>query len=80
MATIEQRVREIIAYEQGIELHHVANESSLEDLGFDSLDVEELSMSLEEEFEIEIPSSNSEMFLTVQNVIDYIAKHCEPEH
>jgi len=46
-----------------------------EDLGADSLDVVELVMSLEEEFECEIPDEEAEKITTVQQAIDYIAEH-----
>ncbi|MEY3329263.1 MAG: hypothetical protein RLZZ115_2146 [Cyanobacteriota bacterium] len=50
----------------------VPSASFTEDLGADSLDIVELVMALEEEFEIEIPDEAAEKILTVQEVVDYI--------
>lgn len=70
---IEKRVKEIIAEQLGLSVEEVANESSyVDDLGADSLDVVELVMALEEEFDIEIPDDELEKIRTVQDTIDYI--------
>jgi acyl carrier protein len=70
---IEKRVKEIIAEQLGLSLEEVANESSyVDDLGADSLDVVELVMALEEEFDIEISDDELEKIRTVQDTIDYI--------
>ena len=54
-----------------------ANASFIDDLGADSLDVVELVMAFEEEFDIEIPDEDAEKIRTVQEAIDYISKHVQ---
>ncbi|EKD30049.1 MAG: acyl carrier protein [uncultured bacterium (gcode 4)] len=67
------RIREVIAEELDIELENVKNESSFKgDLKVDSLDMVELLMTLEEEFEISIPEEEADKILTVQQAIDAI--------
>jgi len=51
------------------------NASFIDDLGADSLDTVELVMSLEEEFECEIPDDEAEKITTVQQAIDYVEKN-----
>ena len=46
----------------------------IEDLGADSLDVVELVMALEEKFDIQIPDTEEEKLISIQNVVDYIEK------
>jgi acyl carrier protein len=53
----------------------VPNASFTDDLHADSLDIVELVMALEEEFDIEIPDEDAEKILTVQEVVDYINAH-----
>ena len=48
--------------------------SFVDDLGADSLDVVEMVMALEEEFEIEIPDEDAEKLVKVQDVVDYVDK------
>ncbi len=73
MENIEQRVRKIVAEQLGVNETEVKNESSfIEDLGADSLDMVELVMALEDEFETEIPDEEAEKITTVQQSIDYI--------
>ena len=73
MATVDERVKKIIAEQLGVEEDEVTPEASfVEDLGADSLDTVELVMALEEEFEIEIPDEDAEKITTVQQAIDYI--------
>ena len=75
MATVEERVKKIIAEQLGVEEDEVTPEASfVEDLGADSLDTVELVMALEEEFEIEIPDEDAEKITTVQQAIDYITE------
>lgn len=49
-----------------------SNASVIEDLGADSLDVVEIIMGLEEEFDIEIPDEEAEKLTTVQRIVEYI--------
>lgn len=73
---IEKRVKEIIAEQLGLGIEEVSNESSyVDDLGADSLDVVELVMALEEEFDIEISDDELEKIRTVQDTVDYIKQH-----
>jgi acyl carrier protein len=73
VASIEQRVKDIIVEQLGVEEDEVSPEASfIEDLGADSLDTVELVMAFEEEFNIEIPDEDAEGISTVQEAIDYI--------
>jgi acyl carrier protein len=73
MATVEERVKKIIAEQLGVEEDEVTPEAHfVEDLGADSLDTVELVMALEEEFEIEIPDEDAEKILTVGKALEYI--------
>jgi acyl carrier protein len=76
MASVEKRVKEIVAEQLGVEESQVTNEASfMDDLGADSLDTVELVMALEEEFEIEISDEDAEKIQTVQDAVDYITEH-----
>jgi acyl carrier protein len=71
---IKNRIVEIIANQLGIEEDDVTAEASvIDDLGADSLDVVELVMALEEEFNLEIPDEEAEKITSVQNIFDYMA-------
>ena len=73
MATVDERVKKIIAEQLGVEEEEVTLEAHfVEDLGADSLDTVELVMALEEEFESEIPDEDAEKILTVGKALDYI--------
>ncbi len=73
---IFDRVKGIIVDQLGVEEDEVSMESSfIEDLGADSLDIVELIMALEEEFEIEVPDEDAEKLMTVGNAVDYIKDH-----
>jgi len=70
---VDQRVEDLIAEQLGVELDQVTTEASLmDDLGADSLDLVELVMALEEEFEIEITDDEGEKLKTVGEVVDLI--------
>ena len=49
--------------------------SFIDDLGADSLDIVELIMALEEEFDMEIPDADAEKIVTVGDVVEYIKEH-----
>jgi acyl carrier protein len=71
--SVEQRVKEIIADQLGVDIEKITPEARfVDDLGADSLDVVELIMAFEEEFGIEIPDEDAEKIATVKDVIDYI--------
>ena len=73
MATVEERVKQIITEQLGVKSEQVTPEASfIDDLGADSLDTVELIMALEEEFGCEIPDEQAEEITTVKNAIDYI--------
>ena len=68
-----EKVREILCDQLDIEEDQVTMESSItEDLGADSLDVVDLVMSLEEEFDTEIPDEEVENIKTVGDIVKYI--------
>ena len=70
---IFEKVQEKVADQLSIDPEDVTMESSfIEDLGADSLDIVELLMALEEEFDIEIPDEEAEKLVTVGDVVDYI--------
>jgi acyl carrier protein len=73
MASIDEKVKQIVAEQLGVEEGQVTNEASfMDDLGADSLDTVELVMALEEEFDIEISDEDAEKIQTVQDAIVYI--------
>ena len=73
MSSIEERVKNIIVTQLGVNADEVKNESKfIDDLGADSLDTVELVMALEEEFETEIPDEDAEKITSVQEAIDYV--------
>lgn len=70
---IFEKVKNIIVDQLGVAEASVTLEASfIDDLGADSLDIVELVMALEEEFDIEIPDNDAEKVVTVQDVVDYI--------
>lgn len=72
-ADVLDKVKSVIADKLEVEPSKITPEANFtDDLGADSLDVVELVMALEEEFDIEIPDEEAEKLTTVQSVIDYI--------
>ena len=72
MATFD-KVRDIVVEQLGSEADEVTLESTfIDDLGADSLDIVELIMEFEEEFNVEIPDEAAEKIKTVQDVVNYI--------
>ncbi|RMG39552.1 MAG: acyl carrier protein [Candidatus Dadabacteria bacterium] len=70
---IAERVKSIIVEQLGVSMEDVKPEASfIEDLGADSLDIVELIMALEEEYDVEIPDEDAEKIQTVQDVITYV--------
>ena len=78
MASVEEKVKQIIVEQLGVDEAEVtANASFVDDLGADSLDTVELVMAFEEAFDIEIPDEDAEKIRTVQDAVDYIGKHAK---
>ena len=73
---IFEKVKEIIVEQLGVAEGNITMKASfIDDLGADSLDIVELIMALEEEFDIEIPDSDAEKVVTVGDVVEYIKDH-----
>lgn len=66
------RIKEIVVDQLGVDEAEVTMETSFSDLDADSLDIVELIMALEEEFEIEIPDEDAEKLTTIRAAVDYI--------
>ncbi len=78
MASIDERVKNIIIEQLGVEESQVTETAKfVEDLGADSLDTVELVMALEEEFTVEIPDEDAEKIATVGDAVKYINDHSE---
>jgi acyl carrier protein len=70
---VMQKVRGIIVDQLGVEAAQVTPEASfIDDLGADSLDIVELIMAFEEEFDLDIPDEDAEKIASVQDAVDYI--------
>jgi acyl carrier protein len=70
---LEDRVKEIIVEQLGVNAEQVTPEASfIDDLGADSLDTVELIMAFEEEFSAEIPDEDAEKLSSVGKVIEYL--------
>ena len=73
MASIEEKVKQIVAEQLGVDEDQVTGDAAfMDDLGADSLDTVELVMELEEEFDINIPDDAAEKIQTVGQAIDFI--------
>ena len=73
---ITDQVKAIIIEQLGVDEQDVKIDSSfVDDLGADSLDIVELVMALEEEFELEIPDEDAEKIRTVGEAVKYIQEH-----
>lgn len=71
-----EKIKEIIIEQLGVAETSVTMEASfIDDLGADSLDIVELVMALEEEFDIEIPDADAEKVVTVNDVVEYIKEN-----
>ena len=67
------KVKEIIVEQLGVADTAITPDASfIDDLGADSLDIVELIMALEEEFDLEIPDADAEKVVTVNDVVEYI--------
>ena len=71
--SVEEKVKNIIVEQLGVDMESVTPEASfIDDLGADSLDIVELVMTMEEEFDLEIPDEDAEKIKTVSDVVSYI--------
>ena len=76
IAALEARIRGVVARQLGVEPSEVVPDASLqEDLGADSLELVELLMALEDEFDIEVPEEVAETITTIADVERYIIEH-----
>jgi acyl carrier protein len=74
--TVEQRVKDIIVEQLGVNADQVTPDAKfIDDLGADSLDIVELIMALEEEFGIEVPDNEAEKLQSVGDVVKYIEEN-----
>nr|WP_156801269.1 acyl carrier protein [Halobacteroides halobius] len=72
MMDVLETVKEIIAEELMLDEDEVTAEATFDDLGADSLDIVEIVMAFEDEFDVEIPDEDAEEIQTVQDAVDYI--------
>ena len=76
MSETADRVKKIVVEHLGVDAEKVTEEASfIDDLGADSLDIVELVMAFEEEFNVEIPDDAAEKITTVKDATDYIDQH-----
>lgn len=75
-----EKIKEVVAEQLGVDVAELKNETSLkDDLNADSLDLFQIIMSLEEEFEIEIPTEDTESIATIGDIENYINSKKEEE-
>jgi len=74
---IFEKVKAIVADQLGVEEETITMNTSFEDLNADSLDIVELIMALEEEFDIEIPDEDAEKLTTIGKAVHYIKERIE---
>ena len=73
--SVEEKVKKIIAEKLSVDLEEVVPEASfVDDLGADSLDLVELIMAMEEEFDTDISDEDAEQITTVKDAIEYVNK------
>lgn len=73
MASVEEQIIEIISEQLGLDKDDIQLEASfIDDLGADSLDIVEMIMTIEDDFDIEIPDEDAEKIVVVQDAITYI--------
>ncbi len=74
--SVEEKVKNIIVEQLGVSADEVVGDASfVEDLGADSLDLTELIMAMEEEFNIEIADDDAQKILKVKDAVSYIETH-----
>ena len=76
MVALDTRVSELIVEQLGVSMEEIRPEASfIDDLGADSLDIVELVMAMEEEFDIEIPDEDAEKIQSVRDAYAYVEQH-----
>lgn len=76
--SVDKKIIQIIAEQLGINEDEVIPDAALiDDMGADSLDIVELVMAMEEEFEMEIPDEDAEKIVTVRDIIEYVKKRSQ---
>jgi acyl carrier protein len=76
IAALEERIRGVVARQLGVDVSEVLPDARLqEDLGADSLELVELLMALEDEFDIEVPEEIAETITTIADIERYIVEH-----
>lgn len=70
-----EKIRGIVSEQLGVEMDEITMDTSFENLNADSLDIVELIMALEEEFDLEIPDEDAEKLTTIRAAVDYIKEH-----
>ncbi len=74
--SVQDKITKVIAEKLSVDIEEVVPKASfVDDLGADSLDLVELIMSMEEEFDIEIPDEEAEQIVTVQDAINFVDSH-----
>ncbi|HXE72940.1 MAG TPA: acyl carrier protein [Candidatus Nitrosotenuis sp.] len=75
MASIQDKVMKIVVEQLGVDEDQVTPSASfVEDLGADSLDIVEMVMAFENEFNIEIPDEDAEKITNVQDAVEYLER------
>lgn len=75
MASLEEKVKDIIVDKLGVSAEQVKDDAHfIDDLGADSLDTVELVMAFEEEFGVEIPDEDAQNISNVKAAVDYLSK------
>lgn len=69
-----EKIRAIICEQYGIDEEEIALDTHLEDLNFDSLDMIEIAMDIEDEFRVEVPDEALEKFVTIGDIVEFLEK------
>lgn len=70
--SVFEKIKGIVAEQLGVEDEEIKEETSFDELNADSLDIVELIMALEEEFDLEIPDEDAEKLTTVGTAVEYV--------
>ena len=76
MENVEKRVRKVVGEQFNIDAVSInLDHDFMNDIGSDSLDLVELVMNIEEEFDVEIPAEEADSMLTIRSVVDWLTNH-----